>query len=178
MKLAAAVLLAASAAGCAAIGPETLKEEPGWVLVPDVPVVRQEQEQDCGAAALAMLLASWKQPVPADAILAACPDAASGIRAADLRDVARGKGLKAFVIAGTPDDLARELEKRRPVLVGLVKEDGLRHYEVVVGLHPERRRIALIDPARGWVVADLARFLLEWEAAGRVALVVFASEKG
>ncbi len=174
--LAALAVVSFGATGCAVTG--TL-DEPGWIAVRDVPLVRQQAETDCGAAALAMVLAHWGSPASVADVTARCPVEADGIKAAALRDAARERGLKCFVIAGERADLERELGKGRPVLVGLFKTAGGRavaHYEVVVGIHPELRRVALLDPARGPREESWEDFSEEWTRAARVTLVLFKAD--
>lgn len=191
-RLAAVAAFAAASAGCVAVykgtarafDPGEAAAEPGWILLRDVPEIRQETESDCGAAALAMMLQYWQAPDTARAIFESCGSPAGGIRAGDLRAYAHRQGLKAFVIAGTIEDLEKELGKRRPVLVGLVKyyvtgavAHAPTHYEVVVGWHPERKAVVTLDPAHGWRQNTLEGFLSEWEPAGRVTLVLFKSQE-
>jgi ABC-type bacteriocin/lantibiotic exporter with double-glycine peptidase domain len=153
-----------------------LAQEPGWVRVAGVPLVKQEAERDCGAAALAMVLARWGVPASAEQILQANPPAPGhGIAAGWLRDFARQRGLRAFLIEGELDDLAREAGANRPVLVGLVQRFGDRayaHYEVVVGINSRTRRVLLHDPARGLRQDSFDGFGTEWQAAGKLALMV------
>jgi ATP-binding cassette subfamily B protein len=168
--------LALPVTGCAGLAPV---REPGWIETRDVPVVRQKAETDCGAAALAMMLSYWGVPTTLEEMVAACPPDSTGIRAAALRDHARGKGLSCFIIAGEFADLEGELSKGRPVLVGLLKPQGDRwiaHYEVVVGLHPERKRIELVDPARGRREDSWEKFAEEWTKASHLAMVLFRGE--
>jgi ABC-type bacteriocin/lantibiotic exporter with double-glycine peptidase domain len=149
----------------------------GWTRVDQVPVLRQTSSDGCGAAALAMVLGYWERDVAQEEIRAASTAGlGEGIRADALRDFARGQGLQAFLIEGDAADLERELGRSRPVLVGVVKRQGRRaypHYEVVVGIDRERRRVVTIDPARGQRERKLDRFVEEWAAAGRLTLVVF-----
>jgi ABC-type bacteriocin/lantibiotic exporter with double-glycine peptidase domain len=157
--------------------PADLAREEGWHRVGGVPDVRQVDRRDCGAAALAMVLSYWDVPVTRDEIADANPTARDkGIRAAALRDYARGRGLQAFVIKGELGDLEREVvERRRPVLVGTVKIYGQRaypHYEVVVGIDRDKRRILTLDPAEGLRVNSREGFAAEWAAAGQLTLVV------
>ena len=77
---------------------------------------------DCGAAALAALLAYWGQPTGvADITKAHPPDPQRGLLARDLREFARRSPLSVYLLAGTIDDLDNELSAGRPVLVGLVR---------------------------------------------------------
>jgi predicted double-glycine peptidase len=154
--------------------------EPGWVVVRGVPVVRQQSAHDCGAAALAMVLAHWGVPDAAPEIRrVVVADDARGASAGGLRQFARGKGLRAFLISGGQQDLAHELGAQRPVLVGLVQrytgDRALTHYEVVIGLNPTTRRVLLLDPGHGPREDELASFEREWQDAGRLTLVVLPS---
>jgi ABC-type bacteriocin/lantibiotic exporter with double-glycine peptidase domain len=151
--------------------------EGGWERVEGVPEVRQAERRDCGAAALAMVLGYWKVPVSRDDIALTNPPAPDrGIRAAALRDYARGRGLQAFVIKGEIADLEREVvQRRRPVLVGTVKVYGSKaypHYEVVVGIDRRAQRILTLDPAAGLRVNSREGFTAEWAAAGQLTLIV------
>jgi ABC-type bacteriocin/lantibiotic exporter with double-glycine peptidase domain len=147
------------------------------LLVDAVPFVHQRSESDCGAAALAMMLSYWGAPLTIDQILAVHPTSRDrGIKAGQLRDLARSKGLQAFVIKGQVTDLLVELQRRRPVLVGLAKPYGdkaLTHYEVVVGLHRERRLILTLDPAHGWRQNTIEGFAREWVPTEQVSIVMF-----
>src|SRR6185369_12485864 len=114
--------------------PADLRADEGWERVDGVPDVRQVAREDCGAAALAMVLGYWGRALTRDQIVAANPPTPEqGLEAATLRDLARRQGLQAFVIPGQLADLDRELRRRHPILVGVVKRYGRRgyaHYEV------------------------------------------------
>ena len=142
-----------------------------------VPPVRQIAREDCGAAALAMVLGYWALPVSREDITAANPPVPErGIRAAALRDFARRRGLQAFIVEGQLADLDRELGRHRPVLVGVMKRFGQRlypHYEVVVGMSRRDQRVLTLDPAHGLRVNSREGFTAEWTAAGRLTLIVF-----
>ena len=172
----------AAAAGCASyagsardFSPERLQREPGWIAVRAVPALRQREEEDCGAAALGMLLSYWTGEAPQVIAERLRPVPKGGHTAGHLREVVRGRGLAAYLIQGTMDDLERELRGGRPVLVGMVKpqrKGALTHYEVVVGLHPARGLVVTLDPAEGWRENDRDGFLAEWSASHNVTLVV------
>lgn len=74
-----------------------------------------------------------------------------------------------------------ELEQGRPVIVGVAKpttQDAVAHYEVVVGMHRASRRVATYDPAAGVRQNTFGGFLTEWQAAGRVLLVIMPKASG
>ena len=179
--LAAAALAALAACGSYTgsardTSPAALERERGWIAARQVPFAAQRGESECGAAAIAMVVSYWTGASPAALIESLRPVPERGLAAARLRQLARDRGLRAFLIAGTMDDLVHELKARRPVLVGLVKpqrgDQVLTHYEVVIAANPERRAIITLDPARGWRRNSYEGFLAEWEPAKRLALVV------
>ena len=147
-------------------------------MVPGVPLVAQRARADCGVAALAMVLRFW-QPGTNDQTVRSwvgSVDVDKGLKAGRMRDIARGKGLEAFLIEGSFDDLLREIGRQRPVIVGVLQISGRRgypHYEVVVGVNQGRRKVLTADPAEGWREQDFADFEARWRPARRLALVVF-----
>jgi ABC-type bacteriocin/lantibiotic exporter with double-glycine peptidase domain len=162
-------------AGSARIAESSMLAEPGWRVVRDVPVILQESRRDCGAAALAAVLAHFGDAIDLSEIRDRCAgEPESGIRADALRDFARSRRYEAFCIPAGRDDLLAELLAGRPVLVGLVKPQlgpAVLHYEVVMGLAADFR-VATIDPARGLTVNSWNGFFEEWSPAGRLALVI------
>lgn len=165
----------------------TLAEQPGWVRLEDVKLVRQRGIKDCGSAALATVLGYLHPGGPAaldrsaiDAALREEPG--RGLAAGQLRDYARAHGFDAFVIQGAVQDLEHEVEAGRPVIVGVHKPmssgEVLSHYEVFVGFHPERHEVLTLDPAWGLRQFDLKGFMDEWQAAGQVAVVVMPKDSG
>jgi predicted double-glycine peptidase len=159
--------------GATTLAPQQMRDEPGWISVPGVKPLRQKDQNDCGPTALAMVLNYW-QPERASEPLAALPRDRQ-VSAGELRDAARARGLKAFVVEGEPDDLVHELEKGRPVIVGTAKrtvKDAVTHFEVVVGMHRSSKRVATYDPALGIRQNSFMGFLTEWETTGRVLLVI------
>jgi ABC-type bacteriocin/lantibiotic exporter with double-glycine peptidase domain len=159
---------------------EDAADDPGWVLVDDVPFCRQSKEYDCGAAAMAMLLNYWSVQIEPKVILEAIPPrTGAGISAGQLQTCAQQHGLAAYLIKGTEETLKRHLSRKRPLLVGLVKPHlGNRqvlHYELVVGIHPLQRKLVTLDPARGKQVYSMAGFQREWEPANNLVLVAAPS---
>lgn len=150
-----------------------------WTLVQGLQLIRQSGDRDCGAAALAMMLRRWSVAATPGEILQAVPQRPGhGIALGALRDLARQKGLAAFVIKGEFVDLIKEVALNRPVLVGLVQrhgDRGLSHFEVVAGINQPARRVLLMDPARGLREDSFDGFATEWGAAGWATLVIVPS---
>jgi ABC-type bacteriocin/lantibiotic exporter with double-glycine peptidase domain len=161
--------------------PAVLDDDPAWLAARGVPYHAQTSDVDCGAAAIAMVIAHWTGAAPADVAAPLRPVAPPGLAAGALRDLARARGLAAFLVAGALDDLAHELASGRPVLVGLVKphrDDALQHFEVVVGLHRARGVVVTLDPAAGWRQNTIEGFLAEWKPAKHLTLIVSAPPAG
>lgn len=189
--VAALALALTGGAGCGYRGsavdasPKAVAAEPGWITVRDVPLVSQAGKSDCGAAAMTMLLKFWgsTDATLADTAAALPADAGKeGQRAGDLRDLARARGLEAFLVTAELADLEAQLALGRPVLVGLQKPVGLpigrrqrvlAHYEIVIGLHPQKRQILTLDPAEGLRRNSIEGFAKEWEPSKRLALIAF-----
>jgi hypothetical protein len=98
-----------------------------------------------------------------------------GMKAGQLRDYVRSKGLRGYLFQGNLVDLQRELERKRPVIVGVTKKYGpkqLGHYEVVVGINRQMQKIVTIDPGTGWSEDSFQGFLAEWLPAQQLTLVV------
>ncbi len=161
------------------LDPKTFRKEQGWTAVHGVPLYRQTQQKDCGPAALAMVVSYLKPEVDVRALLATNRD--ERVSVGELRDRARALGLQAFVVEGAPEDLAHELKRGRPVIVGVAKptlEGPMAHYEVVIGIHKDTKRVATLDPAIGLRENSLFDFMSEWQATGRVLLVVLPQPEG
>jgi hypothetical protein len=108
------------------------------------------------------------------------PPGKSGVKLGALRDFARKRGFEAYAIAGSYDDLARELGAGRPVLLGLTlpfdQQRNLNHYEVAVAYDPRGGNVVTIDPATGKYMSRTHKVLdLEWKVAGYATLVVVGS---
>lgn len=168
-----------STLGCTYLGSATTFDpsasEPGLVLVRGIEPVRQRVENDCGPAAMTMVLRWVGDPITLDEAVAACPPKpGSGVSADALRGLARSRGWSSYAFTATLEQLEQQVTLGRPVLVGMVKPyiDKLRlHFEVVAGIHPQKRYIVTLDPARGWTRNSYEGFLAEWESAGRPAVI-------
>jgi ABC-type bacteriocin/lantibiotic exporter with double-glycine peptidase domain len=150
----------------------------GWTTVPSLAFVPQEGRADCGAAALAMVLGRWGSDTSPAAMHARTGpiDDKEGLKAGRLRAIARAEGLNAFIISGTFDDLAHEVERGHPVLVGVLRQVGRRgypHYVVVTGVNRGQRRVLTADPAEGWKEQPFSDFEGRWQFAKNLAIVAW-----
>ena len=158
-------------AGSARLADASVLSEPGWKAAAGVPVILQKTADDCGAAALAMVLAAYGEPP--DGVKPESP------RADAVRDEARRRGFESYCVPASIEDLESELAGGRPVLVGLVKvqwKGAVSHYEVVVAIDRAGGRIATHDPARGLTVNSIQGFEDEWSGAQRVAVIIAPKE--
>jgi predicted double-glycine peptidase len=151
--------------------------ERGWQRV-KLDGARQSHDKDCGAAALSSVLQFWGKTESVETVDRALRQSPNvGLRAGDLRDYARQHNLSAYVFFGDFADLRHELQRGRPVIVGLIKPRSngelFSHYEVVIGHNPERQRVLTWDPALGLQENSERGFSSEWATAKRVTLVVF-----
>lgn len=183
--------LAVAAVGCASyrgsahdVEQASLANDQGWNRIAHLPVARQAGAKDCGAAALSAVLRYWERaPNPAgdreviDRTLRRGPD--EGLSVGALRDYARQQGFQAYVFHGTFADLTHEISAGRPVIVGVHKpltdNKWLTHYEVFVGVQPEKKQVLTFDPAHGLRENSVDGFLEEWKRSGQVTLVVLPS---
>jgi ABC-type bacteriocin/lantibiotic exporter with double-glycine peptidase domain len=159
--------------------PAELDREPGWIAVRTVPLVRQVSQVDCGAAAIAMVVSFWTAEPSAGLLATLRPVRPPGLEAGRLRDFARQRRLRAYLVSGTIADLDHELAAGRPIVVGLYKpqrKGSLTHYEVVVGLNRQTGTVVTLDPAEGWRQNNLPNFLEEWKHSSNLALVVVGRE--
>src|SRR5262245_45089571 len=102
--------------GARPLGARTLDD--GWIQAAPTPVVRQRHQTDCGLAALAMIGGAWGRAWTVDELGREAHRTTTGVRLGALRDLARSRGLEAYAIRGTPEDLRRELSRGRPVMLG------------------------------------------------------------
>ena len=148
-----------------------------WLRAAPTPVVRQKQESDCGLAALAMVAGAWGRHWSLDDLAHRIPPSEKGEKLGALRDLARDRGLDAFALRATPQDLQHELAAGRPVLLGLMlpfdRGHNRAHYEVAIAMNPKDGTVITIDPASGeWMRRSKDVLDLEWKSAGYPALVV------
>ena len=186
MRLASLAVLAVLAGACTQlaytggarpVAPAQMQLDDHWLRAAPTPVVRQQQETDCGLAALAMIAGAWGRDWSVGELAREMPVTGGGVTLGVLRDYARAHALDAYAIAASPRDLEHELGKGRPVLLGLMlpfdRGHNQSHYEVAIAIEPATGTVITIDPASGrWMRRARAVLDVEWRAAGYPALVV------
>jgi ABC-type bacteriocin/lantibiotic exporter with double-glycine peptidase domain len=136
-----------------------------------VPFVPQEKDT-CGAAALAMVLGYWGQPVPHREIASALREPElHGIRGGRLASFARDRGLFALGYEGDLAQLREYVAKGRPLIVAWRVGRGRFHDVVVVGLDEDA--VLVHDPADGASRRVVSRdFEERWAGSGHWTLLV------
>lgn len=184
---AALVLVLVSGAPSRAQAPLAAAErEPGVWL--DVPFAAQD-EDGCGAAAIAMVLQYWKaqgtqiekQRLDAKAIFDRLySPKARGIFASDMQRYLRESGFTVFALQGTWDDLRQQLAKGRPLIAGLrpaAKRSAL-HYVVITGAGASGETVLVNDPAKGKLLRlGRPEFEKEWAAVNHWLLLAVPNWK-
>lgn len=127
----------------------------------------------CGAESVATVLAHWSgKPVSAGPIYRELYEPErNGIQLAAMRRYLERQGLRAYTLRAERRDVEGQVDKGRPVIVGLrTKAKGELHFSVVTGV--ERGQLLLRDPARKGVTRLSKReFDRRWALAGRWMLV-------
>lgn len=162
--------------GATAVGPNDLGRE--WIRAAPTPVVLQRAQTDCGLAALAMIAGAWGQSWSVGDMARHVKPTEQGVKLGALRDLARARGLEAYVVKGQFEDLENELAKGRPVLLGLPfdRERNVHHFEVAIAMNPRDDTVVTLDPATGDMMKRSRKVLdLEWSHAGYATLVVVAN---
>ncbi len=146
-------------------------------MAPRMQFVAQKSEADCGWAVLDAVKRRWVlEGISLSGNSRESPpqSGTSSLTAGQLKRLLEDAGLRAFVVAGTFEDLQIELRAGRPVVVGTyrVKNDvALGHYQVVAGVARSGDQLLLMDPARGWHTQSFEAFDKLWSLSKRVAIV-------
>ncbi|MFZ4736493.1 MAG: cysteine peptidase family C39 domain-containing protein [Bradymonadia bacterium] len=174
------VVLALVLSGCVAAGNRVSRAElqadaSGWTTLETLPTLRQKSAEDCGETVLAMLLRHWDRPAdPLELRAASGQPESRGLRAGYMRDRLRAAGLEAFLLAGTPGDLAREIAAGRPVILGIARPgpvDAVAHYVLVVGVQTQRGQVLVADPDAGLRAYSPAVLNDLWAPTGKLMIV-------
>ena len=146
--------------------------DPAWM---DVPFTRQE-ENACAAASAWMVMEYWNQsPQPPEEIHRTLySQQAAGVFATDLVQYLAGQGFQTFPFSGQWGDIAENVRKGRPLIVGLrgnSAETPL-HYVVVAGIQEQPEVVLINDPARGKLLSmERTEFEKRWAATDQWTLL-------
>jgi predicted double-glycine peptidase len=168
------LILLALLAGAVSAG-YALASPPAGIWI-DVPYVAQSRN-GCGSASISMVMQYWagklgrNVPESADdkSIQKALFSAKEGgIPASSMQKYFVQAGYRAFAFEGTWQDLRRQIEQGRPLIVS-IHAGGLSdacHYVVVVGIDSERDYVYLNDPAQQKMLRiSREGFESEWNSA-------------
>ncbi len=140
-----------------------------------VPFYRQN-EDTCGPAALAGVLAYWGRPAALDEITARIyVPKLRGTLPMDMENYARNAGFDAASSAGTLDDLKSSLRRDMPVICLLDLGFGLYHrphYIIAVGFDDENAVLIEHDGLKANRVIGYDDFTKAWTRAGNWMLVL------
>jgi ABC-type bacteriocin/lantibiotic exporter with double-glycine peptidase domain len=142
------------------------------ILVEGVPFIEQTRRDDCGASALASLLAYRGLDLPMAVIDAAVyTPVLRGALLADLENFARGQGMGTRSGRGDLKLVHQQIEAGRPVLVLIQTGFGpwsQPHYLVVFGF--DQRRLLVHAGVAGGVFIDADEFERRWSRMSRLYL--------
>lgn len=160
--------------GCASLPPF---ERTDAVVLADVPFYPQREFQ-CGPAALAMALnASGLETSADDLVEQVYVPAREGSLQPEMLASARRQGRIAYVIDGTVDGLAAELDQGHPIIVLQnlsLPQWPLWHYAVVIGVDPASNRMVLHTGEREAARVGIRRFRHTWARSDNWAMVALA----
>lgn len=123
-----------------------------------VPLIKQHEAKDCGAACLSMILAYHGKKVPFARVSEAIKVDRQGANLFGLRDGAKQFGLESTVLQGSADEFFNEVRSgqiRLPVIARIVNRFHMEHYIVITSV--SKNRVRYCDPGEG-------RMALDWEA--------------
>lgn len=137
----------------------------------DVPYVAQSEDL-CGGAAAAMMMRFWgARGVRAEDFRRLVRPEEGGIRAGELAAALEARGWRAVPFRGDADEVRRQVERGRPVMILLEDRPGRFHYVVIVAW--TERGVVLHDPARApFRVLSRQELRTAWEPSGRWAMLV------
>jgi hypothetical protein len=143
----------------------------------DVPYLPQT-EALCGGASAAMVMRYWgERDVYPDEFAPLVDRSAGGIRTSALAAALEGRGWVAAAGPGDLAQLAREVERGRPVIALIEDRPGRYHYVVVVSV--AGGAVVLHDPARAPSRRlDADAFDAAWSKAGRWMLILLPPPGG
>lgn len=124
-----------------------------------VPLIKQHEAKDCGAACLSMILAYYGKKVPFARISEAIKVDRKGANLFGLNDGAGQFGLESTILQGSAEEFIREAragELRLPAIARIVNRYNMEHYIVVTRV--SGKKVHYCDPGEGRMALDQADF--------------------
>ena len=115
-----------------------------------VPLIKQHEAKDCGAACLSMILEYYGKKIPFAAVSEAIKVDRQGANLYGLHDGAAQFGLDATILEGSAQDFIQEVysgQIRLPAIVRIVNRFSMEHYIVVTKI--KGNKIHYCDPGEG-----------------------------
>lgn len=114
-----------------------------------VPLIKQHEEKDCGAACLSMILECYGKKVPYASISEAIKVDRQGANLYGLHDGAAQFGLDATILEGSAQDFIQEVRSgqiKLPAIARIVNRFAMEHYIVVTKI---KDKVYYCDPGEG-----------------------------
>src|SRR5262249_10116070 len=172
------LLASITGAGCATLAPRSRPPGPDAHVVEGVPL-RVFGADRCGPGSLSLVLNAQGDAVSEEELDNLLPKApGGGVLSVDLLLAARKRGFEASLVAGTEEEVSREIEAARPVILMLRlldapgRQHDVYHYVVIDGYDRSVRlfRFQFGDGKARW--ASLRRLEKSWGGAGHALLLV------
>ena len=115
-----------------------------------VPLIKQHEEKDCGAACLSMILEYYGKKVPYASICEAIKVDRQGANLYGLHDGAAQFGLEATILEGSAQDFIQEVRSgqiKLPAIARIVNRFAMEHYIVVTKI--KGNKVYYCDPGEG-----------------------------
>jgi ATP-binding cassette subfamily B protein len=119
--------------------------------------VRQQDQSDCGAAALASVALHYKLPIPVQRMRDLCGTDRVGTNLLGLLQAAESLGFSAKGVKG-PFEGLREVPL--PAIAHWINDEGLGHFVVLYGVRESS--VVIADPARGIRKLSREEFCRQW----------------
>ena len=124
-----------------------------------IPLIRQHEPRDCGAAALSMILEYYGKKIPFAMVFEAIKVDRQGANLYGIHDGAIQFGLDATILEGTAQDFIKETcsnQIKLPVIARIINRYGMEHYIVVTKI--KRNKVHYCDPGEGRKKLTLKHF--------------------
>lgn len=124
-----------------------------------VPLIKQHEAKDCGAACLSMILAYHGKKIPFAKVSEAIKVDRHGANLFGLHDAATQFGLESRVLQGNADEFIKEVHSGQimlPVIVRIINRYDMEHYIVVTEV--SKNKVYYCDPSEGRKTLDYENF--------------------